>query len=99
MTEFTVRKDADGVLHLIGELDMASAEEFLGQALGELDSRREMVLDLSDLAFLDSSGIRAILRLAARVEGGVVLQHARRGVARVLEIVRLEGNSGIRVRP
>jgi anti-anti-sigma factor len=97
MTDFAVRRDAEGVLHLVGELDLASAEEFLGQALGDLDGRPDIVLDLSELSFLDSSGIRAFLRLAARLEDGIVLQHPQPGVARVLEIVRLEGAPGIRV--
>jgi anti-anti-sigma factor len=99
MADFAVKKDADGVLHLVGELDLASAEGFLGQALGDLDSRPEIVLDLSKLSFLDSSGIRAFLTLAARLRDGIVLQHPQPAVARVLEIVRLEGVPGIRVRP
>ena len=56
-------KTVDGVrLGLSGELDLASAAEF-ERALGRALSARpaKMVLDLSDLSFLDSCGLRALL--------------------------------------
>jgi anti-sigma B factor antagonist len=53
----------DGLrLGLSGELDLASVAEFeraLGRALRARPAR--MVLDLSDLSFLDSCGLRALL--------------------------------------
>jgi anti-sigma B factor antagonist len=99
MADFTVRRDPEGVLHLVGDLDMASAEVFLGQAVERLDGAREIVLDLAGLTFIDSTGIRAFLTPASRVDGPVVVRHAQPNVARVLEIVRLDGVRGIRVRP
>jgi anti-anti-sigma factor len=59
--------DRDRVtLVLAGELDMASAPK-LDQALRELEATDPLciVVDLRDLAFMDSSGL-ALLRSAAR---------------------------------
>jgi anti-sigma B factor antagonist len=66
-----------GRLHVLprGELDLATAPE-LEQALrGTLERGEEAVLDMRELEFCDSSGIRAILLLteAARSAGGKLL--------------------------
>lgn len=58
-----VRREPDRViLALVGELDMASAP-LLQSAVEEadLDSRELVVLDLSGLEFIDSTGLRVIL--------------------------------------
>jgi anti-anti-sigma factor len=50
------------------------------------------VLDLSDVGFIDSSGIRLLMQAVARLNGpeGVCVVNARPGVARrALEIVGL----------
>jgi anti-anti-sigma factor len=50
------------VLELHGELDLVGAP-VLGTKIGraELDERRILVLDLEDLEFIDSAGLRVIL--------------------------------------
>jgi anti-anti-sigma factor len=57
-----IRRDDSYTLLLTGELDLASAPA-LEQILPELcaDGAREIVLDLSDLVFIDSTGLRTIL--------------------------------------
>ncbi len=56
------RDSGRAILSLAGELDMASAE-ILQQALAAEDLQREpmIVLDLQQLDFIDSTGIRSIL--------------------------------------
>ena len=57
------RPDADGAVRmtLMGELDLSTTERFKA-GLDELQrSRRPIRLDLSELEFVDCSGIRAIL--------------------------------------
>lgn len=56
------RQEADAVvLALAGELDYGTAEA-VQQRLGQLrDECRPAVLDLDDLTFLDSTGIRLLL--------------------------------------
>ena len=92
-----ITADADGVMRLSGELDLEQMDAFVESAMASIDGQREIVFDLSQLTFLDSSGIRAIVGLAGRVPQGVVLRNPRDNVRRVLRIVDLESCPGIRV--
>jgi anti-anti-sigma factor len=61
----TARDEGDGYVHtvaLAGELDMKTAGELLSVA-GKLlaEGARDVVLDLGALAFIDTTGLRAIL--------------------------------------
>lgn len=92
-----VRISSDA-LEVSGELDMASADDFREFAKGAIDPAREVVLDIADLAFLDSSGVRAILRLAETAcPHGLVLRWPRGNVLRALEILGVEKVRGIRI--
>ncbi len=76
-----------------GEFDAYSAPA-LEQQISELldDHVREMVLDLSETTFLDSSGLRAILTAHRRLasEGGkLTLRSPSTPVARLLDITGL----------
>lgn len=57
------RRDADAVVVVLaGELDLAVAKKVraaLGQAMG--DPRPRLIVDLSGLTFIDSSGLHIIL--------------------------------------
>jgi len=93
-----IRCDRDGVLWLSGEFDMAEMERFLRTATAHVDGRREVVLDLSELTFLDSSGLRAILRFADFVcPKGVFLRNASRNVGTVLAMTGVDGLTGVTV--
>jgi anti-sigma B factor antagonist len=63
-----IRQDADrAVLSLAGELDMASAPLFEGALDGaELTAASALVLDLQELRFIDSTGLRIILATRER---------------------------------
>ena len=55
---------------VIGELDIATVPRFTAR-MGELVRRghlRELVLDLSDLTFIDAGGLRALTELRSRIE-------------------------------
>jgi anti-anti-sigma factor len=79
--------DTPGELRLIGELDISGAES-LSEAIANVDDgRTELTLDLSRLEFLDSSGLRELLRAAReRPERRIRLVSPSRNVYRVLEI-------------
>jgi stage II sporulation protein AA (anti-sigma F factor antagonist) len=84
------KKDAL-LIRLAGDFDLVSARNFretADQALDEL-CPRHIILDLTQLSFLDSSGIGAILgrlrKLQAR-QGRMVLAGACPSVRRVLEL-------------
>jgi anti-sigma B factor antagonist len=89
----TVRNVRDShVVSLHGELDVASADG-LFNSLVEL-AGSTLVVDLSDLAFMDSSGIGAIVRARSRIKtkelGDLVLTRPGAIVRRTLEIVGLD---------
>jgi anti-anti-sigma factor len=69
MANFQTRRLSDGEtarLVLSGELDVDSADALEQQVRGIQDtSVRELVIDLSELDFIDSSGLRAILHIDA----------------------------------
>lgn len=76
-----------------GELDMASAEQ-LAVALEPLITTdgASIVLNLKGVSFMDSSGLRTIVRAANAAEtrgGSLVLAGLSRAVARLLEVTGL----------
>jgi anti-anti-sigma factor len=57
------------VAHLFGEIDRSNAEELgdrVASAIG--DQSGGLVVDLSELAFLDSTGVRMLFGLAAELD-------------------------------
>ena len=97
MTDFAVRADPEGVLWLAGEFDLAAIDAFEAAVGVVLDAQRDLVLDLSELTFLDSTGIRAFLVVAGQVSGGVILRRPTQAVRRVLGLVGIDGHLGIRI--
>lgn len=96
MSDFRIEADEldDGTLRLslVGELDVVTVVN-LEAAIARLRERegRLVVLDLRRLEFMDSSGLRAILRVdaAARESGGRAV--LVRGSDRIAEILRITG--------
>jgi anti-anti-sigma factor len=93
--EVTTTDRPDGVhVALSGELDLASAPK-LDDELKHVEDRGPalIVLDLQELSFMDSSGLRALLSADARArEAGrrLVLVRGDERVQRVLRITRLD---------
>jgi anti-sigma B factor antagonist len=88
----------DGVLRLSGELDLATDEDLLSAFRSASDDASEVILDLSELEFIDSTGIRAFVTIAREVSPrGVVLRSPRRAVRKVIDLTRLEDAGGVRV--
>ena len=79
----------DGVISLSGDLDAHTAPQ-LDEAISELirDGRQRIVLRMADVGFVDSSGLRSLIR--ARNEGAaerdVVIQSPSAATLRLLEI-------------
>ena len=81
----------DWVLAPVGDLDMASAEEFDARLA---DAAREhpdgiLIVDLGGLEFMDSAGLRVLLtaaRSSSKDGGRLRLRGARRSVQRVFEV-------------
>jgi anti-anti-sigma factor len=80
------RHDADGAVRmtLTGELDL-SCTDGLKARLGEVQcSKRRVRLDLSELEFIDCSGIRAILEAMAEARRGGCVFEVDRAVSPVV---------------
>ena len=79
-----------GNVHLVsfqGELDLSSAAglfEWLVETAGSV-----VVIDLSELTFMDSSGISVIVRAKNELGDGVVLARPQPNVRKVFEITGL----------
>ncbi|WP_205699604.1 STAS domain-containing protein [Conexibacter sp. SYSU D00693] len=58
------------VVHVVGELDLAVAPELEGTLLPLLEAGKHVVLDLRELDFLDSSGVRALVHAHNQAEDG-----------------------------
>jgi len=93
-----MRCDRDGVLWLSGEFDMAEIDRFLRTATAQVDGRRQVVLDLSGLTFLDSSGIGAIVRFANFVRAkGLFLRNPSERAGTVLAMAGIDRLTGVTV--
>lgn len=91
-----IARDGDGdgqvVAVLRGELDVAFAASVAARLAAVAASQREIIIDLADLQFIDSSGVAALVRVRkhARLAGGDLLLAApQQQVLRVLTITRL----------
>ena len=83
-----VREQGDTVvLCPRGELDLVTAPEVDAAILDGLRAGRHVVLDLSQLAFLDSSGIRALVEARAVAE--------EQGPPARFSVVRPAGDSAV----
>ena len=92
--EITTGGDGHGsVLALNGELDISTAREF-ERRLGDLEGAGApvIVLDLRDLQFMDSTGLRILVAADARARAAgrrLVLVRGTQNVQRLFEITRL----------
>jgi anti-anti-sigma factor len=91
--EVSSADDEVKVVALRGELDFDEAPAF-GRVLEELrtDGAQKVVVDLSELTFIDSSGISVLVtsaRAASAERGTLVLASPNAHVRRVFDIVKL----------
>jgi anti-anti-sigma factor len=96
---FEISPLADAVgLRLSGEFDRSSLAE-LRRALASVSTKSELVLDLSELTFMDSSGLGALLSLAGSRNGNgpVVLRNPSAPLERLLALVAIEQHPNIEV--
>lgn len=86
-------------LRLEGELDLAASPRLTDALLGFASSEGEVHLDLSEVSFMDSSGLRVILALArSRADTGssAVLLDPSAAVMRIFEIMGID--EGVEIR-
>jgi anti-anti-sigma factor len=92
----SIERDADtAFIRLKGELDLTCEDSFRAEVASGVASwcPRTVIVDLRELTFIDSRGLRMLLELdgAARERGfDLTLVHAGGQVRKVLEITRLD---------
>ncbi|MEO7371908.1 MAG: STAS domain-containing protein [Ilumatobacteraceae bacterium] len=77
---------------LSGEIDAHTAPQ-LSAALAELPTG-EALVDMGEVSFMDSSGLRVLIEAAARARdagGDLVIVHSTPGITRLVEISGLAG--------
>jgi anti-anti-sigma factor len=94
---FVVRWEG-GTLHLSGELDIAHEKEVFAAVREAPDGHTPLVVQMAELEFIDSTGIRALLTLAKGVAPcDVVLRSPRPNVRRVLDLVEIDHPANVRI--
>jgi stage II sporulation protein AA (anti-sigma F factor antagonist) len=92
----SVREGHAHVIRLFGELDLATAPEVEHELQGiEQSDAKTIVLDLSQLTFMDSSGVRLVLRAEARSRADSNRLRLRRGPASVQRVFAITGLDGV----
>lgn len=85
---------------LVGELDMDSVDELSERLEPQVAAGGDLRLDLSELTFIDSSGIRALFQLNAQLEdGNLILERPSPFARRVMGVLGVgESLDGPRIR-
>jgi anti-sigma B factor antagonist len=84
--------DSRVVVGLRGELDVSVAVRIVAQLSVVAAREREIIVDLTGLEFIDSSGLAALVRVreqARRAGGDLLLAAPQRQVLRLLTLTRL----------
>lgn len=95
MVEFDAQvRGTVGVFRVVGEIDVASADEFGDRLLECLQRSDSLEVDLGGMTFIDSSGLGALVRLRTEAEiagKDVALVNVRSSTARLLKVTGLQG--------
>lgn len=93
---FVVERSNEGPrveVRLVGELDMAAAASAIREAAQAAEGAEAVVVDLSGLTFIDSTGLNALVRirhLSAEPDGPqVVLRSPSPAISKVLRLTAL----------
>lgn len=89
----------EGGLEIGGDLDRSTGPQ-LTAALSRTSFASELILDVSELTFVDSAGLRLIFEFAHTLngDGPLVLRDPIAAVTRVLEIVGMDRDPRIEIR-
>jgi anti-anti-sigma factor len=96
--EFSIVTDDDGGRLLVsvrGELDLATAPQLEAVLFPALERGGRVLVDLRELAFMDSSGVRAIVAAHTRANGdgarfAIVRPEGETEVWRIIEVSGLD---------
>ena len=90
----TEREPKATILHLTGEIDLRTSPQLRGEFLVLIDQKPpRIILDLSEVAYIDSSGVGTIVELkrkTAKHKSNVILVGLQPRVRSLFEITRLD---------
>ena len=86
-------------IKLTGEVDLATARQ-LTDALANISTEAEVHFELSELTFMDSSGLRAIVAFARSLNGGgpLVMLNPSDAINRLFVITGLDQHPKVEIR-
>ncbi|HIJ37719.1 MAG TPA: STAS domain-containing protein [Rhodospirillaceae bacterium] len=100
---FAIVADAQAtIIAVTGEIDLGNSSELRREVLGKLAEGRAVAVDLAGVAYIDSSGVAALVEAyqASRQRHlGFYLQNVSVAAMRVLKLARLDQVFDIRTRP
>jgi anti-sigma B factor antagonist len=81
-------------IRLVGELDMSTAPELDEALRAAVEHGGPILVDLSELRFIDSSGINVVVQAAMSLGGrGCLILHGEQDrIRRVLDLVQVDGS-------
>jgi anti-anti-sigma factor len=84
-------QDGRDVIAVGGDIDITTQRQFADAIAARLAAGRALVLDLTGIGFVDSSGLRALLKAArdARIQQTALTIAASPAVYRVLELAQV----------
>lgn len=93
-----VSATGEPLVEISGELDLASADDFLSEVSDVVGDGLVLLLDLSGVTFMDSTGLGALIKVRNRLvdrDGELRLTAASSAVERVLELTGMAEVFGI----
>ena len=86
-------------LKLSGEVDISNARQLADSLSRHMTTAEDINLDLSDLKFIDVTGVRVLVQTARKLSGGrrVILWSAPSFVRRLLALLKVDESSGLRL--
>ena len=88
MTITTTRNGSALTLQLEGRLDTTTSPQLEAELSASLDGVKQLTLDLQQLAYLSSAGLRVILGAKKRMnkQGQMVVRHVNETIMEVFEV-------------
>jgi anti-sigma B factor antagonist len=87
----------DSEVRLVGEIDMSNADRLATRLTTEREKGSELTLDLSEVTFMDSSGLKVLLDLSRSRQVRII--QPSDSVSRLLRVTIPHGVPGLEVEP
>ncbi|HHL32674.1 MAG TPA: anti-sigma factor antagonist [Oceanospirillales bacterium] len=94
MADINFKKIEDGcIIYATGEIDLSNSQELRKTILAALKTNKKVLVDLSDVSYIDSSGIASLvegLQFSKSHEKEFVLTNPSTQVKAIMELARLD---------